>query len=83
MGHQYTVVRVNRNSAGTVTSVVLRNPWGVDGAGSDGSDDGFVTLTTAQIYAHQGAVNWGRVSVVDSAATRGSPAARANLFSLY
>ncbi len=61
MGHQYAVARVNRNSAGTVTSIVLRNPWGTDGAGSDGSNDGFVTVTPAQIYAHRGAVNWGRV----------------------
>jgi hypothetical protein len=61
MGHQYIVSSVQRNSAGVVVSITLRNPWGVDGAGSDGRDDGFVTVTPAQIYGHNGAVNWGRV----------------------
>ena len=43
--HAYTVDHVN--SDGTVT---LRNPWGVDGAGSDGKDDGYVTITAAQAF---------------------------------
>jgi hypothetical protein len=61
MGHAYTVVNVTRNAAGTVTGVRLRNPWGTDGAGNDGNNDGFVTVTPAQLFAHHGNVYWGRV----------------------
>lgn len=62
LGHAYTVMSVNRNSAGVVTSIVLRNPWGRDGAGSDANtEDGLVTVTPAQIFRYNGAVAWGRV----------------------
>lgn len=62
LGHMYTVARFNRNSSGTVTSVVLRNPWGTDGgSGSDGANDGYVTLTPTQLMNLVGRVNWGRV----------------------
>jgi hypothetical protein len=63
MSHQYTVASVQRNSSGTVISITLRNPWGVDGGGSADSNpnDGLVTVTPAQLYAQSGAVNWGRV----------------------
>ena len=45
------------NLAWTV-GVRLRNPWGVDGAGSDGANDGYVTLTGAQaLAAMSGAVS--------------------------
>lgn len=44
--HAYMVDRVNRDAQGNVISVVLRNPWGIDGGGgSDGQDDGYVTIT--------------------------------------
>ena len=46
--HAYTVEAVNYDSAGVATSLRLRNPWGVDGAGSDGANDGYVTVTAAQ-----------------------------------
>lgn len=60
--HMYTVYSFQRDSAGNVTSVTLRNPWGRDGAGSDSnSSDGLVTLTPAQLFAQTGQVNWGRV----------------------
>jgi hypothetical protein len=60
--HMYTVWSVTRNSAGVVTSITLRNPWGFDGAGSDGNtNDGFVTVTPAQLFGSTGRVNWGRV----------------------
>jgi hypothetical protein len=49
--HAYSVVRVVRNSFGGVVSVVLRNPWGVDGATLDGKDDGYVTVSVAQLGA--------------------------------
>jgi hypothetical protein len=63
MSHMYTVMNVIRNSAGTVTGIVLRNPWGFDGGGSTDSNtsDGLVTVTPAQIYQYNGRVNWGRV----------------------
>jgi hypothetical protein len=62
MMHMYTVMSVVRNSSGTVTGVVLRNPWGVDGAGNDANrNDGLVTLTGAQLLSCYGRVNWGAV----------------------
>jgi len=34
------------------TSITLRNPWGSDGAGSDGVNDGYVTCTAAQFHGY-------------------------------
>lgn len=48
--HAYTVEQVITDANGTPTSVVMRNPWGIDGAGNDGSDDGYVTVTAAQAF---------------------------------
>jgi hypothetical protein len=48
--HAYHVISVQTDAEGEM-SVLLRNPWGVDGAGSDGNDDGYVRLTAAQAYA--------------------------------
>lgn len=48
--HAYTVVAVETDEAGNKT-LVVRNPWGVDGAGNDGSDDGYVRLTAQQTIA--------------------------------
>lgn len=60
--HMYTVARVTRNSAGVVTSITLRNPWGSDGYSClDGNNDGYVTVTPALLYALRGRVNWGAV----------------------
>jgi hypothetical protein len=61
MSHMYTVIRFTYNSAGQLSGAVLRNPWGVDGRGNDGNNDGYVTVTASQLFAHNGAVNWGRV----------------------
>jgi Calpain family cysteine protease/RTX calcium-binding nonapeptide repeat (4 copies) len=47
-GHAYVVDKVLTDSAGGVTGLRLLNPWGVDGAGSDGANDGYVTLTSSQ-----------------------------------
>jgi hypothetical protein len=53
-GHAYTIDHVQDNGDGTY-SVVVRNPWGVDGYSStDGSNDGYVTLTAAQAYVALG-----------------------------
>ncbi len=46
--HAYTVISVGLSATGAPASLVLRNPWGIDGAGNDGKDDGYVTLTAAQ-----------------------------------
>jgi hypothetical protein len=48
--HAYTVDSVIKDANGIVTGLVLRNPWGVDGAGSDGTDDGYVTVTGQQAF---------------------------------
>ena len=63
LSHQYTVVSFQRNSAGAITGIVLRNPWGTDGNVSNDSNpnDGLVTLTPGQIYKYAGNVDWGRV----------------------
>lgn len=62
MSHMYTVMSVIRDGSGVVTSLVLRNPWGVDGAGNDGNtSDGLVTVTPDQIWGINGRINWGRV----------------------
>lgn len=47
-GHAYEVDSVNLDANGVPVSMRLRNPWGVDGAGNDGNDDGYVTITAAQ-----------------------------------
>ena len=48
--HFYVVERVNFQG-GRPVSVVLRNPWGRDGAGSDGLNDGLVTVSGNQLVA--------------------------------
>ena len=49
--HAYTVDHVVTNEDGS-KSVVVRNPWGIDGYSStDGHNDGYVTLTAAQAFA--------------------------------
>jgi hypothetical protein len=52
--HAYTVDHVVDNGDGTF-SVVVRNPWGVDGnTSTDDANDGYVTLTAAQAYVALG-----------------------------
>jgi hypothetical protein len=48
--HAYTVESVVTDSNNNLIGLKLRNPWGVDGAGNDGNDDGIVTLTPDQAY---------------------------------
>jgi hypothetical protein len=50
-GHAYSVDSVVTDSAGNLTGLRLRNPWGTDGAGNDGANDGYVTLTPTQALA--------------------------------
>lgn len=49
--HAYSVDAMITDAAGRPTGVRLRNPWGSDGAGDDGADDGYVTITGAQAFA--------------------------------
>jgi len=49
-GHAYTVDSVLTDTHGNPTGLVLRNPWGIDGAGNDGNNDGYVTVTAQQAY---------------------------------
>jgi hypothetical protein len=55
-------VAVTRNTAGVISGITLRNPWGFAGAGHEGpSNDGLVTVTPRQILDRIGHVDWGRV----------------------
>jgi hypothetical protein len=55
--HAYTVVSVDTDADGHKT-LVLRNPWGIDGIGHDGANDGYVRLTAVQAYGSF----WGVIS---------------------
>ena len=62
--HCYAITDVQYDANGNVSGVTLYNPWGVDGGTlSDGSDDGFVTLTVDQ-FEHDIA-NFGGVLSAD------------------
>mgnify|MGYP002072530993 CR=1 FL=1 len=49
-GHAYTVARVVTTADGR-RDLLLRNPWGIDGAPADGRDDGYVTVSPEQLTA--------------------------------
>jgi hypothetical protein len=56
--HAYTVVGVTADATGTVVSIQMRNPWGVDGAATgDGMDDGYVSVTVPQALSALSAVS--------------------------
>ena len=55
--HAYTVEAVETDAQGQRT-LVLRNPWGIDGVGNDGNDDGYVHVTPTQAYLSY----WGVIS---------------------
>ena len=48
--HAYSVVSVGYDAQGNASTLLLLNPWGIDGAGSDGANDGYVTITAAQAH---------------------------------
>jgi titin len=51
--HVYSVIGAYMDTATNTVMIKLRNPWGFDGAGSDGNGgDGIVTLTYAQFSAN-------------------------------
>jgi hypothetical protein len=55
-GHAYVVESVEFDASANPVAVLLRNPWGVDGAGEDGADDGLVRVTAHQIFSSYSAV---------------------------
>ncbi len=65
LGHMYLVTNVIRNASNVITSIELRNPWGIDGGtvASGNPNDGIVSVTPAQLWNFNsiGRVNWGRV----------------------
>jgi calpain family cysteine protease len=63
MNHMYAVASVARGASGSISTITLRNPWGIDGANNkdDNARDRLVTVTPAQIFAQLGRINWGRV----------------------
>ena len=61
--HVYTVSSVNRNAAGAIVSITLRNPWGTDGPVQHGADDGYVTLTPQVLYGMAGLITTMSVAV--------------------
>jgi hypothetical protein len=46
--HAYEIDSVNYDARHNAVSLRLRNPWGVDGVGNDGNNDGYVTVTATQ-----------------------------------
>jgi hypothetical protein len=60
--HMYTVMSFVRNSAGQITHIVLRNPWGYDGVGNDSNtSDGLLTVSINTLYGCVGRVDAGHV----------------------
>jgi hypothetical protein len=47
--HAYYVVGLEYAPSGAVTGIRMRNPWGEDGAGGDGVDDGYVTVLPSHL----------------------------------
>jgi hypothetical protein len=48
--HAYTVDQVVTNSKGAITGIVLRNPWGIAGAGSNPDGSPYVTVTPTLLF---------------------------------
>lgn len=49
--HAYSIDAVHLDAAGRPSGLRLLNPWGTDGMGDDGADDGYITLTAQQAAA--------------------------------
>lgn len=48
--HAYSVDSVITDASGSPMLLRLRNPWGIDGAGNDGNNDGYVTINAQQAF---------------------------------
>jgi hypothetical protein len=49
--HAYSVDSVAYDGYGNAVGLWLRNPWGIDGAGNDGVNDGHVYVTAAEAFS--------------------------------
>jgi RTX calcium-binding nonapeptide repeat (4 copies) len=60
-GQDYTLLSYHVDALGDVTSVVLRNPMGIDGGGSMDSDpnDGILTININDLLATSGTIQFG------------------------
>lgn len=58
--HVYSIISVFRNDSGTVDSVLLRNPWAVDGTITDGLNDGYITISLRTLASIPGWLSWGK-----------------------
>jgi hypothetical protein len=61
VSHVYSIIGAYTDTASGSVMIRLRNPWGVDGAGSDGANDGIVTLTYAQFSGNFGTIAYATV----------------------
>jgi hypothetical protein len=59
--HVYTIIGAYTDSSTGTVMIRLRNPWGVDGAGNDGVNDGIVTITYAQFASNFGTIAYATV----------------------
>jgi hypothetical protein len=48
--HAYTVDHVVTDTKGNITSIVLRNPWGIAGAGTNPNGSPYVTVTPTVLF---------------------------------
>lgn len=57
----YSILSYSLNGLGDVSSVVVRNPWGIDGGGSMDSDpdDGLITVSIDDLFATEGMLESG------------------------
>ena len=60
-GHAYSIESIRLARSGRPLSVTLRNPWGKDGAGADGANDGYVTLNSADALSAMWTLVYARV----------------------
>ena len=69
--HAFSVQGFNLDSHGTVTSIILRNPWGTDGLsnfnafssadGGSSTTDGLFTVTISQLFNSGGSLRMGQL----------------------
>ncbi len=56
--HVYSVLGAYLDPTTNTVMIRLRNPWGVDGAGNDGNNDGIVTITYQQFSDNFTMLTW-------------------------
>ncbi len=59
-GHSHTLIAMTRDAHGNVTTITLRNPWGVDGTDNPSDpNDGLVTVSASQFLKAVCSASWG------------------------